>query len=78
MRKVLLTISAAGLAACCAIGIAACKTQVKSVAAPTQLELKSSGRLTWKAVNGATGYEVSVNGIDYTSVEEEEFDVFRS
>ena len=76
MRKVLLTISAAGLAACCAIGIAACKTQVKSVATPTQLELKSSGRLTWKAVDGATGYEVSVNGIDYTSVEEEEFDVF--
>ena len=77
MKKIAMAILAVCLITCCAIGITACdKSGKDAFAAPTQLELKSSGRLTWKGVEGAVGYEVSVNGTDYTAVEEEEIDVF--
>lgn len=77
MKKIAMAILAVCLITCCAIGLIACdKSGTDTFAAPTQLELKSSGRLTWNGVEGAVGYEVSVNGTDYKAVEEEEIDVF--
>ena len=77
MKRLALAVLAVCLVVCCAIGLIACeKSDADALAAPAQLELKSSGRLTWKGVEGAVGYEVSVNGTDYTAVEEEEIDIF--
>ena len=67
MRKIVLMLLALCLAVCCVAGLASCggdtaSTEQGGFTAPSGFELKSNGKLTWKKVDGATGYEVSVDG----------------
>ena len=82
MKKIALVLLTLCLAACFAIGLAGCadgkgpSSETGGFIAPTELEINSSGKLTWKKVDGATGYEVSIDGSDYTAVTETQIDIF--